>query len=269
MKSLRFAVIGDPVAHSMSPLMHNAAYRSLGMPHSYEAIRVTHDTELRSIIDQLRNGTLAGVNVTIPHKRAVLSLVDEVDEIASAVGAANTLHCRSGRVCATNTDAPAILAELTSLGLKELNRALVIGSGGAARAAIVAMRASREIVVHARAPEAIIAELSPKTTARLTAATRVATGTFDCIVQATSAGMTGADSGEPITAAVNWSGLSDATVVLETIYSPTETPFLQAARERGLMHCNGLGMLARQGALAFEIWLGVAPLEVMRAAITR
>jgi shikimate dehydrogenase len=265
---MRFSVIGDPVAHSKSPLMHNAAYRALGMPHSYEAIRVSNEIELGSIIDQLRNGTLSGVNVTFPHKREVLAWVDEVDEVVKAVGAANTLYLRGGRICATNTDAPAIKAELGSLGLQGPDRALVIGSGGAARAAIVALCDSRDIVVYARSPDAIVLEMSPKTSARLTAA-RSVVGSFDCIVQATSAGMTGADPGEPIADAIDWTALSDATVVLETIYSPRETPVLRAARARGLVHVNGLGVLARQGALAFEIWLGEAPLDVMRAAISR
>jgi len=267
---LRFAVIGDPVSHSKSPAMHSAAYRALGMPHTYEALRITNENELRRIVDELRSGSLSGVNVTVPYKRAVMNLVDEVDDFAELVGAANTLYVRSGHVHATNTDAPAITAELASLGMKSpVDRALVIGSGGAARAAIVALQDGREIVVRARHPEAIVAELSPKISARLRGEPLTQTSDdFDCIIQATSAGMIGADSGEIVAHAVDWS--RSKAVALELIYAPPETPFLRAAKDAGLRCANGLGMLARQGALAFELWTGApAPLDVMLAAITR
>jgi shikimate dehydrogenase len=142
-KSLRFAVIGTPIAHSRSPAMHEAVYRAFKLPHTYEKIE-TSEAELPERIEALRRGEFAGLNVTVPHKRRVLQLVDEVHASARATGAANTLvRTPDGRVRAHNTDMPAVAEELGRLALNPARLrggvGLVIGTGGAARAAIVAM----------------------------------------------------------------------------------------------------------------------------------
>jgi shikimate dehydrogenase len=274
MTPLRFAVIGDPVSHSKSPAMHRAALRALGLPHTYEARRTTA-AELAGVIRELRDGAFAGLNVTIPHKTTVLGLVDEVHASAQRTGAANTLvRDAAGRIVAHNTDAPALQAELRALvgassSWSEM-RALVLGSGGAARAAVVAfdLLGVRDVIVRARTPRAVF-ELRPGFPARQPwapdAASEAMTG---AIVQATSAGMTGADPGEPVADAVAWDALPSPAVALDVVYAPPTTPFLEAAGRRGLRRSGGLGMLARQGALALELWLGVAaPLDVMLAAI--
>jgi shikimate dehydrogenase len=282
MTSRRFAVIGDPVAHSRSPAMHAAAYQALGLAHTYEALPVPAG-ELPRVLAELREGAYDGLNVTVPHKERVLALVDDLDPSARQVGAANTL-VRSGgpRIVAHNTDAPALAAELRFLsepmaGWKG-GRALVLGSGGAARAAIGAFAelGVREIVVRARAFEDAARRERFLSTApapvvaqpwRSSAASE--SGTL-AVVQATSAGMTGGDSGKVAADAVAWNALPDGAVAIDVVYAPRETPFLQAARARGLRCDHGLGMLARQGALAFELWLGVpAPLDVMREALER
>lgn len=264
---MRFAVIGDPVAHSRSPAMHAAAYRALGLPHTYEAVRVSAE-ELPRIVQALRDGAFDGLNVTVPHKQRVLALVDEIAPDAAAIGAANTLVRAGGRVVAHNTDTPALAAELLVLleqsGPPDV-RALVLGSGGAARAAVAALERHlgvTDVVVRARsarpglpAPQPWLP--SPESEAK----TRI-------VVQATSAGMHGADPGETVASAVAWDALPPDAVALDVVYAPPETPFLRAARARGLRCANGLGMLARQGALAFELWLGAAaPLGVMRAEL--
>jgi shikimate dehydrogenase len=250
----RFAVVGDPIAHSKSPRMHAAAYRALGMDHTYEAIRASSD-ELAAVVARVRSGELAGLNVTVPHKVKVLDLVDAIAESARAVGAANTLvRGADGTVTAHNTDVPALAAELRALGARP-GRAIVLGAGGASKAAVAALRDSlhiADIVVCAR-PLAADAERDRGAT---------------IVVQATSCGMTGADPGEIAARAVVWDDVADDAVALELVYAPPETPFLESARRRGLRAANGEGMLARQGALAFELWLGVpAPLEVMRSAL--
>jgi shikimate dehydrogenase len=248
--------------------MHAGAFAALGLPHTYEALRTTRD-ELPAIVRRLREGEFAGLNVTVPHKHAVLDFVDVADATAKAIGAANTLWARGGVVHATNTDAPAIAQELAALGLgAHPARALVLGSGGAARAATVALKGlGAEVTLRARDATAMAKELGARPEALRRGKDEAE---FACIIQTTSAGMTGADPGDAIADAVDWSRVRDDAVVLEVIYSPRETPFLQAARARGLRATDGLSMLARQGALALEIWLGVpAPLEAMLAAITR
>jgi shikimate dehydrogenase len=285
---LRFAVVGDPIAHSKSPAMHAAAYQSLGLPHSYEAIRARPE-ELADVVAALRAGTFHGLNVTVPHKERVLALVDDVDPSAARVRAANTLvRSSSGRIAAHNTDVRALEAELVALNprLREPAErtgdpcAVVLGAGGAARAAVAALDALgvRPIVVRARNEvrrEAMVAELkrslhlqAAALRGQLLQASPRDERDVEVVIQTTSAGMRGADPGDAVAAAVAWDALPDSAVVLDAVYAPPETPLLRAARARALRCDNGLGMLARQGALAFELWLGIAaPLPAMLAAL--
>jgi len=193
-------------------------------------------------------------------------------------------------VVAYNTDVPALAAELTRLAPERDaagwadTGALVLGSGGAARAAIAALArlGARRICVRARSLEkgrALEEVFRPTPDASVRAAARIDVvvepidagdrdARFGAIVQATSAGMRGADDGESVARAVAWSALSPDAVALDVVYAPPETPFLRRAKGRGLRADNGFGMLVGQGALAFELWLGVRPpLDVMRAAL--
>jgi shikimate dehydrogenase len=282
---LTFALLGDPVAHSLSPTMHAAAYRALGLPHRYEALRCSA-AELGPLVAELRGGRYAGFNVTVPHKRRVLEHVDAVDESAALAGAANTLVLREGRVVAHNTDAPALAAELEALRPRKAARALVLGAGGGARSAVLALvtrLGASHVAVRARpaadagARSAFVSELrraaeksgsSAELVLEPWSAAPERERDTAIVVQATSAGMSGAAPGEAVASVVSWHDLPPDAVVLDLVYAPRETPFLAAARARGLAAESGLGMLARQGALAFELWLGVpAPLEAMRAAL--
>jgi shikimate dehydrogenase len=261
MSALRFALVGDPVAHSKSPLMHAAAFREMGLPHTYEAIRVTAG-ELPAMIQALRDGTFAGLNVTVPHKLLAAKLADEAHTFGTE--AANTLvRGNEGRIAAHNTDVTALMEELGSLGARE-GRALVLGSGGAARAAIAALEALgvKDVAVRARTPGPLVTQLwspSPDSESR----TRL-------VVQATTAGMTGGPPGDVAADVVAWDALPADAAALDVVYAPPETQFLRAAARRGLTRRNGLGMLARQGAAALELWLGrPAPLEAMLAALER
>ena len=280
MSALRFAVIGDPVAHSRSPAMHAAAYRALGLPHSYEALHVAV-ADLPGVVDALRRAEFQGLNVTVPHKERVLPLVDGIDASARAIGAANALvRTREGNVIAHNTDAPALAAELALLAGQHRDwsrgRALVLGSGGAARAAIAAFAALGvgHIVVRARSfddaarRERFVAATSVPIEPQPWNGSDESESATVAIVQATSAGMKGADPGEAAAGAVAWKALPHDAIAIDVVYAPRDTPFVQAARAQGLRSEGGLGMLARQGALAFELWLGIpAPLDVMRAAL--
>jgi shikimate dehydrogenase len=249
--------------------MHSAAFRALGLPHTYEAIRVA-DGDVPRVVSALRAGDFAGLNVTVPHKERVLALVDAVDEGARLAGAANTLvRAEDGRLIAHNTDAPALAEEICDLLGKPNGhvgadlRALVLGSGGAARAAktaLVDLLGVRDVVLRARTPRDAATQpwLSSPESERVT----------HLVVQATSAGMAGADPGEGVADVVAWDALPGEAVALDVVYAPPETVFLRRARARGLRCANGLGMLARQGALALRLWLGRdAPLDAMRAAL--
>ncbi len=284
MRVRRFAVVGDPVAHSKSPVMQGAAMRALGLPHTYEAVHATAG-DLAAVVAQLRDGRYDGLNVTVPHKERVLSLVDALDESARVAGAANTIvRGDDGRLVAHNTDAPALAAELDRLAGSPVwpagGRALVLGSGGAARAAVAALGVHlglRDIAVRARAfadpaRRAAFVRTAPRpvTPEPWIASSELEARTI-AVVQATSAGMRGASGGEAVADVVAWDALALGVVAIDVVYAPRDTPWLGAARRRGLRCDDGLGMLARQGALALELWLadlGVkAPLEAMRAAL--
>jgi shikimate dehydrogenase len=283
--------------------MHAAAYAALGLPHVYRAMAVTRE-ELPAVVQQLREGRLEGINVTVPYKRHVLEYVDSIDRTAEIVGAANTLVRRpDGGVVAHNTDMPAIAEELRRLSdparrpgaPSELPAtdwrngcALVLGTGATARSAIVALAcelAVAEIVVRGRAFDdrdaanrfrAEIGELlagrgsTPPLRLEPWDASRATERTIAAVVQATSLGMTGADPGEAAVQAVDWASLPPSAVALDVVYAPPVTPFLRAALAHRLRAANGLGMLARQGAIAFELWLGrPAPFDAMLEALTK
>ena len=272
-----FLLAGDPVAHSKSPAMHMAAFRALGMPHTYEAMSVDASA-FRSLVMALRRGQIAGMNVTVPHKRLALALADVHDPIATAADAANTLaRDDDGRILAFNTDVPALEAELEAMSVRArgAEHALVLGSGGAARAAVIAcerlgvehVTVRARDVTRARARMSGLGALAPKVTIEPLVAAPASDATLGLVIQATSAGMSGLDPGDHVAEAVAWDFVPTSALAYDVVYAPALTPFVAAARARGLHAESGIGMLVRQGALAFERWLGVtAPLAEMRAA---
>jgi shikimate dehydrogenase len=293
MTSHLFGVVGDPIAHSKSPAMHGAAYAARGLPHAYRAIRATTE-ELPGLVKRLRDGHFAGLNITVPHKRRILEYVDVLDPSAKIAGGANTLVRRpDGPIVAHNTDMPALAEELRRLAPDAAADAwrkaqvLVLGTGATARSAVMAcacLLSVERIVVRGRSFEderkrdqfrGEVGELLAAAGARSTLhlepwrPSGVTEAGVTAIVQATSAGMDGADPGETAVQAVEWSALPKVAVALDVVYAPALTPFARAAAGHGLRAGNGLGMLARQGAIAFELWLGVpAPFDVMLAALT-
>ncbi len=269
--------------------MHAAAYQALNMPHTFEAIRTPHE-ELAARVDDLRNGLVFGLCITVPHKTAVVALADELSPSVAIIGAANTLVRVERRIVAHNTDSPALALELLALAPELRARsyggaAIVLGAGGASRAAIAALALDlgvARVVVKARAfadnlrANAFASSLQQALAAAGSLTKIVASDLRPspsdaeaiAIVQGTSAGMTGADSGDGVAAAIDWHSLSGDACAIDVVYAPPVTPFLRAASSRQLRCANGLGMLARQGALAFQLWLGrEAPFDAMRAAI--
>ena len=272
---LNFVLLGHPVAHSVSPAIHGAAYRALGAPHHYEVRDCPTPEHVRAQVELIRSRAIAGANVTVPWKRLALELADRADDSARATGVANVLSCdERGVITASNTDAGALAQEIASLHAAP-RRAAIIGAGGAAQAAVVACRSLGlvDIAVSSRgwrsgepaaswkhaatfeglgaSPRAWPEHAADRRPEVLTPALLQA----DVIVQATSAGMHGAGPGAEVSDWVPWSELGPGAVAIDVVYNPSVTPFLAAAQAAGVVHRGGLGMLVRQAALALEIWL--------------
>lgn len=258
-------LLGDPVAHSLSPAMHNAAFRALGIDAVYETRR-TSPAQLGAVVAELRGEPYLGANVTIPHKEAVLGLVDDRTALVERIGAANTLLRRGTRLAADNTDARGFGEALDERRVDvEDGRVLVLGAGGAARACVVELLRRR--------PGAIeLASRSPARAERLGA--DVGEGVravpwparlegYALVVNATPLGMHGEDPLVDVP-------LEPPLAVFDLVPTATETPLLRRARAKGCETVDGLLMLLHQAAASFELWTGRrAPLEVMRAALPR
>jgi shikimate dehydrogenase len=252
-------LLGHPVAHSVSPQIHNAGFTAARVDAIYLAFDVPPE-QLAAAIDGLRALRLLGANVTVPHKRAALQLADACTPEADMVGAANTLWWDAGALVADNTDARGLQEVLEwDVQLQPGDPVLLFGSGGAARAAAVALgRLGAQLQVRARRVEAAqqIAKLACSSGARMAEAAvpRV-------VVNATPLGLHGEALPDPLMT------LGPGQVALDLVYGPADTPFLAAARARGATALDGLGMLVAQAGLAWTRWTGQpAPITAMRAA---
>jgi shikimate dehydrogenase len=264
----RLAVLGCPVAHSRSPAMQNAALAALGMDDewSYGALEIAPGA-FEARVRSMAAGEYAGANVTVPHKAAALALADTTRDPAHRIGAANTLSFADGEIVADNTDARGLYLSLpTHLrdgdGLTGC-RALVLGAGGAARAAVFALGdAEAEVEVWNRTAsraEALCRDLpgSP-TRAPVQAA-------YDLIVNTSSVGLRGEDPFAHLPLAAD--GFGPGQVVVDMVYGEEPSRLLARAEAAGATVVDGLEILVQQGALSFEIWTGrVPPVDVMRAA---
>lgn len=271
-----FCVLGHPVGHSMSPAMHNAALAEMGVNGVYVAFDV-HPDGLAEAVRGLQALGVGGVNCTIPHKEALLPLMDEVSEDAALIGAVNTLCLRDGKCIGENTDAPGFLSDLRAAGAEPAGkRALVLGAGGSARAVATALvRTGARVTVANRTlarAEELAAELNAKLRVDVVRASELraealkeATAEADIIVNTTSLGMSPNVDAMPD---LPLDALREGVFVYDLIYNPVETRLLREARRRGARGTHGAGMLARQGALALEMWTGLpAPVDLMEQVI--
>jgi shikimate dehydrogenase len=254
-------VIGDPVGHSRSPAMHNAAFAALDLDWVYVAFPVPRGDGAAAVRSVPSLG-LAGLNVTMPHKADAASACDDLAPHAAALGAVNTVVHERGALVGHSTDGDGFLRALDDEDVAVGGRrALVLGAGGAARAIAHALgRAGAAVTVAARRPDAArdAAALAPDGSS--TGLDDLRVQEFDVIVNATPLGMRGEPS--PVDAA----RLHEGQFVFDTVY-PADTPLLLQARARGVRAAGGLGMLVHQGALSFALWTGITPpVEVMRAA---
>lgn len=258
---LRLAVIGDPISHSLSPLLQSFLIAHFNLPFVYEALHVRAEN-LSQLVARLRNGELAGVNVTLPHKQAIISLLDELVYPANRIAAVNTVRVVNGKLFGHNTDALGFSRSLAraQIAVRE-EQVLLLGAGGAAKAVVFALLESGVAVIHlanrneARA-EQLRASLSvhEQTRVRVIAwAEReraLEAQPIKLVINATSLGMSATQAAAP----VNYFKKEAAAVDL--IYNPNETFFLQQAKRAGAITLNGLPMLIHQGVAAMELWSG-------------
>jgi len=256
---IRAFVTGWPISHSLSPALHGHWLSRLGIDGRYEAVAVEPQA-IGAFLRGLPGAGWAGGNVTIPHKEAALAACHTVTPEAAAIGAVNTVWIQRGRLAGTNTDAHGFAANLDQFasGWDAGRAALVLGAGGAARAIIhaLASRGYRRIAIANRTPARAEAVAAGWPAARALpweqAAAEIAHA--DLIVNTTSLGMAGQPPLDLDLAPAN-----DSCVVTDIVYVPLDTPFLAAARARGLQAVDGLGMLLHQAAPGFERWFGHAP----------
>ncbi|MCA9645221.1 MAG: shikimate dehydrogenase, partial [Myxococcales bacterium] len=274
----RFALLGHPLGHSLSPVIHQAAYDALGLEHSYELLDCPDASHVSDAVARLRQGEFAGFNVTVPHKQVALALADKLDPLARQAGAANVLALKGSDLQAFNTD---ILALLSELGDVPRSAAVILGNGGAALGAATALRelGFEHVYVTARSHVGDRDTWPSAQTFKLLDVELLHWGAeaweeiaveLSLVLQATSAGMRGASPGEGVASVVPWQELPTSAVAYDVVYNPEETPFLSAAREHGLEARGGLGMLVGQAAAALELWLDVdAPRAAMHEAAQR
>jgi shikimate dehydrogenase len=275
----RYAIIGDPIGHSLSPILHGAAFTALGIDATYESILVRPE-DLRNTIAGRLSSEFDGFNVTLPHKSAVIPLLDDVDAFAASVGAVNTVVRRHGRLGGTNTDVLGIRRSLQPyLASLRDKPAVIIGAGGTARSAIAALAedvhpAQLSLLVRdpdrASGPALLARNLlaCPLRVVRLDdAVVGRALADAALIIQTTPVGMTPDTARSPLPTTHRFS--PDQTV-FDVIYRPLETALLTAARADGARVIGGLELFLEQGAAAFELWTGRAmPMDVVRPAVLR
>ena len=281
---LRLAVFGDPVAHSASPPMHNAALAATGLAARYCRLHIRPE-ELAEAVRLLAPQQFIGVNCTIPHKAAALPLMDRVDDHARRIGVVNTIALDGGQLIGFNTDGPGLVRAVRTVFGVDLRdmRVLVLGAGGGAGRAIAmqcGIEGCERLALVNRTPEKareLAAELAPYfagprvygPNARLEVvpweedAVQRQIEHTDLIINCTSVGMKASDP-SPLSSSI----LQPHLLIYDTIYTARRTRLMLAADEAGARSANGLSMLLHQGALAFEIWFNrEAPLAEMRAAL--
>lgn len=274
----RLAVIGDPIAHSRSPQMHNPALRACGLDAQYIRVQVPVG-RVREAFRQFAACGFLGVNITIPHKFEALDAVDELDPLARQLGAVNTLAIRDGRLCGYNSDGPGFLRsvqEAFGVEVRDL-RVLILGAGGGAGRAVAVQCAlercpklvlANRTAAKAEGLAAEVSKLSPTTEVKAIpwtdAMVAVEIEKVDLIVNATSLGMKDGDA-----QLVPPAALAARHLVFDMVYrAGGQTPLLAAAEQAGARVVDGLTLLLHQGAISFEHWFDrPAPLGVMRAGL--
>lgn len=250
-------LFADPAAHSLSPSMHNAAFAAAGLVGRYQALRVPV-VELASVVEQMRGSALLGANLSLPHKESVLPLLDEILPAAQEIGAVNTIVHQEGRLLGDNTDAAGFLAALAEADAPTDGLAVVLGAGGAARAAVWALQSQAK---QSQSPRTLLVlnrsyqkakQLTQQLGGQAVTADEVPWDQVKLLINATSVGL-GNNRHTPL---LQWPQLHSQALVYDMIYTPIQTRLLREAEAAGLSTANGLSMLAHQARLAFRAWTG-------------
>lgn len=258
-------LIGDPVEHSLSPLIHNAGYRALGINYVYIPFRVM---DIKRAIEGIRGLGIRGASITMPHKTSAIKYIDRIDPLAEEIGTINTIVNDDGVLTGYNTDGDGALQALAEVTTLKGKRAVLIGSGGAASAIAVGLKAKGVKLVVLNRTEARARKLAKKVNAEdfgsLERLSEISSA--DILINATPVGMWPRVNESLIPKHLLHSRLT----VLDTVYNPKETKLLSEARERGCAIVYGYKMLLYQAAMQFELFTGhQAPLSAMESALTQ
>jgi shikimate dehydrogenase len=258
-----YGVIGDPIAHSMSPVMQNAAFDDAGLKGAYGRFQVS-PAALQDAVKGIRALGLKGINVTVPHKTSVMSLLDEIDPLAASIGAVNTIVNQEGKLIGYNTDGSGYVEGLKKVIMGDLasKEILIVGAGGAAKAIYYTLASlgvrkmdltnrteNKAIEMMESCPIAIESQYCTLKEAE------AFLNRYDVVIQTTSIGMFPDIEASPLKV----SRVKTGAVFSDIIYNPLQTSFLKEAQLNGAVIQNGLDMFVYQGALAFERWTGVTP----------
>ncbi|RJR47008.1 MAG: shikimate dehydrogenase [Desulfobacteraceae bacterium] len=256
-----FGIIGNPLAHSLSPLMHNAAYKEMGVDGYYAPFETD---DLRKTINMIRERNVRGVSVTLPFKESVLPLMDDLESDAVRIGSVNTITNRNGRLLGSNTDWKGLIQDLRGRFQIRGKTIAVLGAGGAARAALYAvlLEGGNPVVVN-RTPvrgEKLAGDFGCAFHPLSEIAELRASG----LINTTSVGMMPHEGQSPVPACT----LGRFRWVMDIVYNPQRTKLLEKAGERGCETVNGIGMFVNQGAEQIRLWTGrAAPRELMREVV--
>lgn len=279
-KTKLYALIGDPIDHSLSPLMQNTAFRSLGLNCIYLCFRIKAKM-LENVVNGIKNFNILGFNVTIPHKVSIIKYLDEVDPLAKNIGAVNTVVNRNGKLIGYNTDGLGALKalEVESVRLKD-KKVVILGAGGASKALSFSIAPLAKSIVILNRTESKATELasnlrtkfSKNIWGRKLTQINMSKELIDSniLINATSVGM----YPQIKECLVNKRLLHSDLVVFDIVYNPLRTRLLREAKKVGAKDVNGLSMLVYQGTLSFEIWTGIKPpvdimFKVVKKALRR
>ena len=256
-----YAVFGDPVGHSLSPVMHNSALAHTGLDGIYLAFRVK---DIAAAVGGVRGLEIRGVSITIPHKVSVMKYLDEVDPTAEKIGAVNTIVNRQGFLRGYNSDCPGAVKALLEKTLIKGRHVAIVGAGGGARAIGFGIKqeGGRITIINRSSPSG--EKLADDLECDFKLLADVKKLPYDIVINATPVGMTPHDEYTPVKPEL----LAAGTVVMDMVYNPLKTRLLKEAGKAGCHTVEGISMLVHQGAVQFELWTGQkAPVDIMRSAV--
>ncbi|ALS78929.1 shikimate dehydrogenase [Planococcus sp. ANT_H30] len=251
-----YAVIGDPIAHSLSPFMHESWFDEHGIEAAYLPIHV-EPSQLKKSLEAMKTLGISGFNITLPHKQSIVPLLGKLEESASQMNAVNTVNFDGTHYVGSNTDGDGFVRSLFVHAIDKTSKVLLIGAGGAARGIAFALKRAGFTNVTItnrtyRRAEELAAETNASAMTLIESEQQLAE--FAIVIQTTSVGLA---TGEALP--ISLDRVKSGTLVADIIYNPLETPFLKKAREKNCIISNGVGMFVYQGAIAFEKWTGIQP----------